>query len=387
MFHLDLGRFKAVNDLLGHEAGDQLLIEVGQRLLETLRASDTLARLSGDEFVIIQPLVQQAREAAALARRVVEALSTPFEIFGHPAEISVSIGIAVFPQDGASPTELMHNADTAMYRAKQDGHGTYLFFEPAMDRQIQERRQLEQDLRRAITRGEFVVYYQPLFECEAKTVSGFEALLRWQHPSRGMISPSEFIPLAEECGLIHTLGRWVLETPAGKPPLGRPHRIAVNLSPVQFRQPDLPQLIAETLARTGLPPERLELEITEGVLIDNPDRAIAVLTALKALGTNISLDDFGTGYSSLSYLRRFPFDKIKIDQSFVKGLGEDDEARAIVQAIVALGRSLRLSVTAEGVETEGQLAQLRLLRCNQVQGFLLGRPMEQHHLPALFRNG
>jgi diguanylate cyclase (GGDEF)-like protein/PAS domain S-box-containing protein len=384
VFHLGLDRFKAVNDLLGHDAGDLLLVEASRRLLETLRSSDTLARPGGDEFVIIQPLVQQPREAAILARRLVEAFSHPFDINGLQTEVSISIGIAVLPDDGETATELLHNADTAMYRAKQEGKGIFLFFEQAMDRKIQERRQLEQDLRQAVSHGELELHYQPLFDCSEATVCGFEALVRWNHPIRGMISPGEFIPLAEETGIIGAIGRWVLER-ASAEAVGWavPHRIAVNLSPVQFRQPDLPAMVAEILARSGLPPERLELEVTEGVLIDNTDRAIEVLTQLKAQGINISLDDFGTGYSSLSYLRRFPFDKIKIDQSFVKGLGQDDEAIAIVSAIVALGRSLRLSITAEGVETEHQLSTLRELACNQVQGFLLGRPMRVHNLPAL----
>ena len=384
VFHLDLDRFKAVNDLLGHEAGDELLIEVGRRLHQTLRASDTLARLGADEFVIVQALVQSPREAAGLARRVVEALSEPFFINGQRAQVGVSVGIALYPQDGETAADLMHNADTAMYRAKREGNNAFLFFEPAMDRHIQERRHLEQDLRQAITRGELEVHYQPLFDCGDAAVTGFEALLRWKHPARGMISPGEFIPLAEECGLITVLGRWVLERACAEAAgWATPHRIAVNLSPIQFRQHDLPEMVEETLQRAGLVPERLELEITEGVLIDNTERAVEVLGQLKALGVNISLDDFGTGYSSLSYLRRFPFDKIKIDQSFVRGLGEDEEAAAIVKAIVALARSLRLSITAEGVETEDQLAALKLLECNQVQGFLLGRPMPIQQLSAL----
>ncbi|HLY56082.1 MAG TPA: EAL domain-containing protein [Stellaceae bacterium] len=384
VFHLDLDRFKAVNDLLGHEAGDELLIEVGRRLHQTLRASDTLARLGADEFVIVQALVQSPREAAGLARRVVDALSEPFFINGQRAQVGVSVGIALYPQDGETAADLMHNADTAMYRAKREGSNAFLFFEPAMDRHIQERRHLEQDLRQAITRGELELHYQPLFDCGDTTISGFEALLRWKHPGRGMISPGEFIPLAEECGLITLLGRWVLERACAEAAgWTTPHRIAVNLSPIQFRQHDLPEMVEETLQRAGLAPQRLELEITEGVLIDNTERAVEVLAQLKALGVNISLDDFGTGYSSLSYLRRFPFDKIKIDQSFVRGLGQDEEAAAIVKAIVALARSLRLSITAEGVETEDQLAALKLLECNQVQGFLLGRPMPVQQLSAL----
>jgi diguanylate cyclase (GGDEF)-like protein/PAS domain S-box-containing protein len=384
VFQLDLHRFKAVNDLLGHEAGDALLIEVGRRLSATLRASDTLARLGGDEFAIVQPLVQQPREAASLARRVIEVLSEPFEIANQTAEIGVSVGIAVHPQDGETAVELMHNADTAMHRAKHEGDNAFLFFEPLMDQQLHERRRMEQDLRQALARSELEVYYQPLFDCDAATVTGFEALVRWHHPARGMISPADFIPLAEECGLIGAIGKWVLERACLEAASwSSPYRIAVNLSPVQFRQPDLPGMVAETLARTGLAPSRLELEITEGVLMDNTDRVVEVLASLKAQGINISLDDFGTGYSSLSYLRRFPFDKIKIDKAFIKGLGEDDEAAAIVRAIVALGRSLRLSITAEGVETEDQLSALRTLECNQVQGFLLGRPMPNHHLPAL----
>ena len=385
VLHLNLDRFKAVNDLLGHEAGDQLLVEVGRRLEVTLRDSDTLARLGGDEFVIIQPLMQQPHEAAALSVRVLKALATPFDIAGQTAEVNVSVGIAVYPQDGDTAAELLHNADTALSRAKAEGDGTFLFFEAAMDRQIQERRHLEIDLRQAVQRGELELHYQPLFDThETTTVVGFEALVRWHHPSRGMISPADFIPLAEECGLIGQIGRFVLEracTEAASWP--SQHRVAVNLSPAQFRQADLPQMVASILEATGLPPQRLELEITEGVLIDNADRAVELLNQLKRLGLNISLDDFGTGYSSLSYLRRFPFDKIKIDQSFIGSLHQDHEAVAIVEAIVSLGRNLHLSITAEGVETEAQLQALRRLDCNQVQGFLLGRPMPKQNLGHL----
>jgi EAL domain-containing protein (putative c-di-GMP-specific phosphodiesterase class I) len=270
---------------------------------------------------------------------------------------------------------LMQNADLALYRAKQDGGGAFRFFKPEMDWKLQQRRALERDLREAVARGEMEVHYQPLFASDTLDLVGYEALLRWTHPQRGAVSPDQFIPVAEECGAIGPLGRWVLDMACAEAASWpTPLRIAVNLSPVQFRQTDLAGMVATILHKHQLDPARLELEITEGVLIDDGERALAVLRRLKALGVRIALDDFGTGYSSLSYLRRFPFDKIKIDKSFIHGLGEDHDAEAIVSSIIAMSHSLRLDVTAEGVETEGQLLRLRSEHCSQVQGFLLGRP-------------
>jgi len=389
---LDLDRFKAANDLLGHPAGDKLLAEAAARLAGAVREMDTAARLGGDEFAVIQPLTAQPDAAAALATRLVMELSRAYEWDGQPVTLGTSIGIAIYPQDGTTAEALMQNADLALYRAKQDGGGAFRFFKPEMDWKLQQRRALERDLREAVARGEMDVHYQPLFASDTLDLVGYEALLRWTHPVRGMVSPDQFVPVAEECGAIGTLGRWVLDMACAEAASWpEPLRIAVNLSPVQFRQTDLAGMVATILHKHRLDPTRLELEITEGVLIDDGERALAVLRGLKGLGVRIALDDFGTGYSSLSYLRRFPFDKIKIDKSFVQGLGEDHDAEAIVSSIIAMSHSLRLDVTAEGVETEGQLLRLRSQHCSQVQGFLLGRPHAANrlhhrtHPPAEFR--
>jgi diguanylate cyclase (GGDEF)-like protein/PAS domain S-box-containing protein len=378
---LDLDRFKFVNDLLGHEAGDLLLVEVAARLTRTLRAMDTVARLGGDEFVIVQALAEQPQLSATLARRVIEAIAAPYEIKGHQVEIGVSIGVATYPEDGETAAALLKNGDTALYRAKNAGRGQFKFFEAAMDVQLSERRKLEQDLRQAFAQRAFTLNFQPLCDCASRELQGFEALLRWTHPTRGAVSPAEFIPIAEECGLIMPLGQWVLETACAEAASwSQPWSIAVNLSPMQFRDPDLPNVVAGILARVGLAPERLELEVTESVLISNPEEALSTLTQLKAQGIRISLDDFGTGYSSLSYLRRFPFDKLKIDKSFIHDCDTNPDASAIVAAIVTLGHCLHISVTAEGVETESQLDMLMGQHCHQVQGYFLGYPQPVQHL-------
>ena len=373
---LDLDRFKAVNDTLGHAVGDKLLVAVGKRLAALLRSTDTLARLGGDEFAVVLPLRGTGMEAChILADRIVRQLSTPFRIDGHQVLVGVSIGTAVFPDHGATPDELLRCADIAMYQAKEVGRGQHCLFDPAMDAALQERRALEHDLRDAVASEALALHYQPLVCCATGRVEGYEALLRWCHPTLGPISPAVFVPLAEETNLILPLGLWVLET-ACRAAAGwaEPARIAVNLSPAQFRQPDLSAIILDTLTRTGLPSSRLEIEITEGVLIDDPARAMALLSGLRAAGVRISLDDFGTGYSSLSYLRQFPLDKIKIDKSFIDTMTEDDQAASIVKALVGLAHTLKLTVTAEGVETAAQLEALQAQSCNQVQGYLLGRP-------------
>jgi diguanylate cyclase len=371
---LDLDRFKSVNDLLGHPGGDRVLVEAGARVRRVVRDMDTAARLGGDEFAVVQQLASQ-REAAFLAERMLAELSQPYEIDGRQVTIGTSIGIALFPADGQDATTLMKNADLALYRAKSDGRGVFRCFEPEMDARVQERRAMEEDLRQAIARGELELNYQPQVESQTLEITGFEALLRWTHPVRGRVPPAEFIPLAEETGLIIMLGHWVLDTACQEAASWtKPYRIAVNLSPAQFKEAGLAEMIRATLARHGLDPARLELEITEGVLIEDAERALSVLQELKRSGVRIALDDFGTGYSSLSYLRRFPFDMIKIDGSFVQGIGEDNEAEAIVSAVIAMGRNLGLDVTAEGVETRAQLGMLRSQRCTQLQGFLLGRP-------------
>ena len=375
VFWLDLDRFKYINDLHGHVFGDRVLLQVVDRLRGLMRGEDFLARFGGDEFCILRAAVGDAAAAETLAHRLVHLLSEPYWVDGQQVLLGASIGIALCPADGTSVDQLLANADTALFRAKER-RGTFRLYEPAMDVRIAERRILEQDLRSALAAEQLVVVYQPIFAGATCEPTGFEALVRWPHLTRGDISPEEFISVAEESDLIVQLGHWVLQTACAEA-MRWPGslRLAVNLSPKQFLQPDLPGRVAAVLADTGLPAQRLTLEVTEGVLIDNSERALAALSALKGQGVRIALDDFGTGYSSLGYLRRFPFDCIKIDRSFVRTLGEDDGSRAIVQAILALGRNLKLKVVAEGVENQAQLQWLRAARCDEVQGFVLGRPM------------
>jgi diguanylate cyclase len=378
---LDLDRFKFVNDLFGHEAGDRLLVEVARRLSATVRGMDTVARFGGDEFIVVQAVAEQPHLSAALAGRLIECLSAPYEIDDQHVEIGVSIGIATYPADGDTVSALLKNGDIAMYRAKTGGRGQYQFFAAEMDVQLRTRRALEQDLRQAFARRELELYFQPLFDCAERRLQGFEALLRWIHPVRGAVPPGEFIPIAEESGLIVPLGRWVLEEACSEAARWRGKwSIAVNISPIQFQDPGLADTVAETLAHSGLDPKRLELEVTEGVLIRDADQAMATLTRLRALGVRISLDDFGTGYSSLSYLRRFPFDKLKIDRSFIQDCDTNPEASGIVAAIVALGQCLDIAVVAEGVESESQLRLLAEQHCHQAQGYLLGRPQPASRL-------
>jgi diguanylate cyclase (GGDEF)-like protein/PAS domain S-box-containing protein len=368
---VDLDLFKNVNDSFGHPMGDRLLRLVADRLRSQVRGNNLVARLGGDEFAIILASDVSPNEASDFSARLIRILSACYDIDGIEVVIGASIGIALSPGDGDTSEELMRNADMALYRAKSDGGGVHRFFEREMDRQAQKRRDLELDLRRAFANGEFELHYQPLVDIAADRISGFESLLRWRHPDKGMISPVDFIPVAEDIGLIVALGEWVLReacTEAVKWPADV--KVAVNLSPVQFRSRNLVQVVVSALAHSGLSPTRLELEITESLFLAETEANLAILHQLRELGVSISMDDFGTGYSSLSYLRSFPFDKIKIDRSFVKDLAERSDCVAIVRAISGLGRSLNITTTAEGVETIDQLDWLRAEGCNEVQGFL-----------------
>ncbi|MDR3488681.1 MAG: EAL domain-containing protein [Bradyrhizobium sp.] len=372
---LDLDHFKGINDSLGHPIGDDLLREVACRLTDCVREGDTVCRLGGDEFAIVQIGSDPQTSPTNLANRLIEVVSAPYNIQGHQITIGVSIGVAVAPNDGSDADQLLKNSDLALYRAKEDGGGIFHFFEIGMDARAQARRLLEIDLRGALLRSEFLVYYQPIQDLKADRVVGFEALVRWNHPLRGMVAPLNFIPLAEETGLIVPLGDWVLRTACSDAAgWSQDVCVAVNLSPAQFKSRNLVPSVVSALEDSGLSACRLELEITESVLLHDSDATLATLHKLRSLGVRISMDDFGTGYSSLSYLRSFPFDKIKIDRSFVSELATRDDSMAIVRAVTGLGKSLGISTTAEGVETSEQLALLRLEGCTEVQGYLFSPP-------------
>jgi diguanylate cyclase (GGDEF)-like protein len=376
---LDLDRFKEVNDTLGHPAGDRLLVQVAQRLRVAVRETDTVARLGGDEFAIVQVGAKLPEDADALARRLIRALSLPFDLDGHRATIGTSIGIAICDTPEADAMSLLRDADVALYQAKAEGRGTHCFFEAGMNQRLVERKRLEDDLRHALEEGQFRMAYQPLVELGAdgrQRIVGAEALLRWRHPTRGDVRPDQFIALAESTRLIVQIGDWALrEACRAARTWPVPLRVAVNVSPVQFRRPDFVAGIARALSDTDLPPERLELEITEGVLLTDTDATLEALTRLRALGVKIAMDDFGTGYSSLGYLRRFRFDKIKIDGSFVRHLGEDTDADAIVRAVLSMGHAMGMRVNAEGVESTEQAELLLQEGCGEMQGYLFGKPM------------
>lgn len=373
LFCVDLDKFKEVNDVFGHSAGDEILRTAARRL--TAAAPDCMAfRLGGDEFVMIGTGAD-AGDADKLARRVTERLNTETVVGGRTIRCGASVGYAVYPHHGADGDALFSNADAALYRAKADGRGLARGFEPEMDLALRERRALQQDLATAISRGEIFLHWMPQADTRSGEIVGFEALLRWKHPTRGVVPPVQFIPVAEETAAIVPIGEWVLRTACREGmKWAKPGKVAVNLSPVQFQHGDIVELVHSILIETGLPASRLELEITEGVLLDDLNGALNTLRRLKALGVQIAMDDFGTGYSSLSYLQAFPFDRIKIDASFIRTLSTSPQAKAIVRAVVALGESLEMPITAEGVETPEQRAFLAELNCEEIQGYLVGRP-------------
>ena len=374
--HIDLDKFKSVNDTLGHHAGDALLRGVSERLRRLIRPSDTIARMGGDEFVVLQIPVGDGSEAGALAQHIIEQMAAPFEIDAQQMIAGASVGIAMAPVDGTTPEQLLRNADLALYRAKSDGRGTYRMFEPAMDEEVQSRRALELDLRKALAGGEFELHYQPLVKTESGEISGFEALIRWQHPQRGLIAPNDFIPLAEEIGLIVPIGEWVIRQACRTASQWPKHlHVAVNISAAQFRYAGLAEVIVSALASAGLDANRLEIEITESVLLQDKEGTLAILHQLRALGVRIAMDDFGTGYSSLTYLRCFPFDKIKIDRSFVRDIATDAGSLNIVRAITALANGMGMTATAEGVETREQLERIAAEGCTEMQGYLFSRPL------------
>jgi diguanylate cyclase (GGDEF)-like protein len=372
---VDLDRFKEVNDTLGHNAGDALLREASDRLRDCVRDTDIVARLGGDEFVVVAEDLDQPSDAIPLAQRICEELGKNFDIEGQEMAISGSVGITTAPAEGADTQTLLNNADLALYRAKSDGRNTFRFFEPEMDQAIQYRRAMANDLRLALRNNELHIDYQPQFDLETGRLTGYEALARWIHKSKGNIPPGEFIPIAEESGLICTLGEWVLETASAYARHWPDEtKLSVNISPVQFLTQDLAAMVRDVLAKTGFPPQRLLLEFKENLLFRNTEETIRTLQELTRMGVLLALDDFGTGYSSLSYLTRLPVSKIKIDRSFICQMENDKNISAIVNTIIGLGKSLNVTIAAEGVETEAQARHLRNVGCDEAQGFLFGRP-------------
>jgi diguanylate cyclase (GGDEF)-like protein len=379
---IDLDYFKEANDVFGHIVGDELLCAISRRL-ETAADGAFIARVGGDEFTVISAVGEQPSSSAALADRIIKSFSDPFEIRGQLHRIGLSIGVATYPSDGVDTAALLANADAALYRAKADGRQVARFFEPIMDRHLRERYSLQHDLRLALARDELVLHYQPQATIDGNTF-GFEALIRWRHPTLGLVAPGTFIPLAEQNGLITEISAWTLREACREAtswPL--PLQVGVNLSPILFRQGDLAGLVLAILLETNLAPKRLELEITEGVLINDPARALSILRRLKSIGVKIAMDDFGTGYASMSSLQSFPFDKIKIDQTFVSGIGKNAQSAVIVRAVIGLGKALGIPVIAEGVETEDERLFLMREGCEEVQGYLIGRPAPIAHYAEL----
>ncbi|MCW1402305.1 EAL domain-containing protein [Novosphingobium sp. MW5] len=389
IFLLDLDRFKQVNDTLGHPAGDALLTQVSQRLERVVGRAGRVGRLGGDEFKVIIPGRTANAELAELAKRIIEALSQPYLIEGHRVMIGASIGIAMAPENGVTSEALIRNADLALYAAKDGGRGRHHFYAPDLHSDAEERRQLEQDLRDALTNGGLELHYQPVVSTTTEKISGFEALLRWNHPTRGQLSPTKFIPIAEDAGLIVQIGEWALRTAChdmAKWPDGV--RVAVNVSPLQFANPTLPAVVTNVIAAAQIDPARLELEITESVFLNDSDGTDAMFSALKRIGVRLALDDFGTGYSSLGYLKKAPFDKIKIDQSFVRGATiHGSRNGAIISSIVSLAEALDMETTAEGVETLDELDLVRMLGCSHVQGYVYAKPLTRDEAEALLARG
>jgi len=385
LLYIDVDEFKGINDSLGHHVGDELLMAIAGRIRACLKPGDLIARLGGDEFAVIQTGIESSTDVLAFVTEIHEAIRRPYHCLGHQLSTDASIGIALAPQDGADLDQLIKNADLAMYGAKAEGRRTYRFFVPEMDASAKARLSLEQDLRQALVNGGFELHYQPLVNLHTGVVSGCEALLRWRHPERGMVSPAEFIPIAEDTGLINEIGDWVLRTACNEAATWPAHiRVAVNVSPVQLKCDTLALRIAGALAASGLEPRRLELEITEAVLIRDDEAALSILHQLRSIGVRIALDDFGTGYSSLSYLKRFPFDKIKIDRCFVADIDDAGGSPVIVQAVVNIASASNMTTVAEGVETEAQREMLRALGCTEMQGYLFSRPRPAAEVRELF---
>jgi diguanylate cyclase (GGDEF)-like protein len=382
---LDLDQFKSVNDALGHHIGDELLKLVGERLRGCTRELDIVARMGGDEFAIIMTQMEQAADAATLSKRIRDSVIRPYQIEGHQIVTDISIGISVAPMDAVESDELLRNADMALYDAKADGRGTFRFFEPEMNTRMKARRELEMDLRKALAGEQFELYYQPLVVLETNEVNGFEALLRWNHPARGLVSPADFIPTAEETGLIVPLGEWVLKAACAEAVNWPEHiKVAVNLSPAQLNCRNLVTMVMTALSESGMAPHKLQLEITETVLLQNTFTTLATLHELRKMGVQIALDDFGTGYSSLSYLRSFPFDKIKIDRSFIQDLSNGSEPLAIVNAVAGLAKCLNMTSTAEGVETQQQMEVLQSIGCTEMQGYLFSHARPAREIRQFF---
>jgi diguanylate cyclase (GGDEF)-like protein len=383
---LDLDNFKGINDTLGHPIGDALLKQVAERLRGCIRETDIVARMGGDEFTIVQCDSNQPDAAAALGSRLIISLSEPYEFEGQQMRVGTSVGVALAPNDGIEADNLLRAADTALYCAKAQGRGICRFFEDEMNERLQARRRMENDLRGALARGEFEMHYQPLLDLESGKIDGLEGLLRWNHPKRGWISPTEFVQVAEEIGVIVPIGEWALrQACSDAAALPENITIAVNLSPIQFRARNLVTTAFQALSASGLAPDRLELEITESLLLEDTDTALVMLHQLRSLGVRIAMDDFGTGYSSLSYLQKFPFDKIKVDRSFVQGIGTNASSEAVLRAVASLGASLGIRTTAEGVETEEQLIAVKAEGISQIQGYLVSPPRSIDEIRRLLR--